>query len=142
MNKLILVLCLLLTGCDFEFPENKPSELKQEGAEIIQLSYLPSQSYSGTGIGMSMSGSMVVTANGGSTEEKWGVVIRCDQHHKTFALDSKSIYQNVKAGDKVILDYYEERYYPKPKTEPNTFDVRDYHTVKITFNNGTIVNIK
>lgn len=143
MMKKLLALCLLVFVMGCELPERRPSEIMQESAEIIQLSYVPSQIYSGTGVGPTMSFNgkmgMGMTVVSGTTREEWAVVLRCSLHGKTFAIDSQELYNKVKTGDKVTLWFYEEREYPNPKTIPTAYSVVDYHTQEVWFNDGTKV---
>jgi len=106
MKKVLLFLvCVCLSGCIV----TKESELKQEEAEVIQLSYIPrvTSNISGVAPGISSSGNMTMSFVSGTSvsPEVFAVVLRCSEHQKTFALKSKEMYERVKPGDKITLKY-------------------------------------
>jgi len=129
MKKLIIVFVVmfLCSGCI----KTKWSEPKEEGAEVIQLSYVPSQNYSGNSVGFDVSGKggVIVSGTSGQTREVWATVFRCDKHFKTFALEGKQIYENAKVGQRVKLVYRELLQYDNK--EPNNTTVVDYKTEKV-----------
>jgi hypothetical protein len=126
---LLLVLVVLLVGCGIKFPSTKYSEIQEEGAEIITMSYVPHRSSSTCGVGMTSGGNMAVTMGSVSFPEVFSVTIRCDKHNKTFTFDSKETFNKVKIGDRVILKYVDEiSYY---KEIPYSEEVVGQHTKQI-----------
>ena len=119
---LILVLMFVVSGCI----ETKYSEVKQEGAEVLQLSYVPSVTSDVSGISMNGKGGIGYVSGSSTSPEVWAVVLRCDRHRKTFALRSKELYSRVKPGDRVELDYVEEIEYDPDV--PGSDKIMDYHT--------------
>lgn len=106
---IILTFLLCLAGC----LETKYTEVKEETAEVLQLSYIPSQSFESDGIGFGASAitegisinNVSFIFNSGKTEEVYAVVLRCSEHKKTFAIKSKDLYSQVKVGDIITLQY-------------------------------------
>jgi hypothetical protein len=139
---LIVTMCLIMTGCI----KTKQSELKEEYAEVIQLSYLPSQRYSGSGVtpvfNMSGQGGMGIGIStiSGTTKEVWAVVLRCEKHNKTFSIEKKELYQSVKVGDKILLYYVDIIRYDKDL--PGSEQVIDYKTISFLINKQYIDNTK
>lgn len=131
MKKIILILLftVLLTGC----VHYKDSDIKEEQAEIIQLSYVPRTTSSVSGMSINMDGDIGLVGGSSTQEEIWAVVIRCDEHHQTFALKSKELYSRVKPGDIITLKYYETLIYDDK--EPENTKVVDTHTKQIIFKN-------
>jgi len=126
------MLLFLLSGCI----QKKYSAEKKETAEIIQLSYVPSNTQKVSGV------SPVLNAKGGlgfavvdavsTSPEKWVVVLKCSDHHQTFALENKELYSMVKPGDKVVLKYVEEIAFDLDgKGKAGSEKVVDYHTTEI-----------
>jgi len=125
---LLMIFSLMLIGCE----QTKFSDLKEEKAEVIQLSYIPSTTSSVSGLSMDMTGSggIGIVYGSSTTSEVWVVVFRCD-HKKTFAFKGKEIYDRCKVGEIVTLKYVEEiRFDPK---KFNSEKVVDYHTKQIIF---------
>lgn len=137
MRNLIMLGCvLLLVGCGLKFPQTKSSELKEEQAEIVSMTYVPHRSSTDISPGISMSGDFVMSINSVSFPEVWAVGFRCEGHNKTFILDNKELYQHARIGDRVILKYVDEiRYF---KEIPNSEEVIDQHTKQIIFKSGMV----
>lgn len=86
-----------LFGCTHEGPS------KSERATVIQHSYVPSTTSSGTGF--SSKGSLVFTSS--TSPEVWATVFRCADHGATFALTGKETYESTRDGQTVDLEYVE-----------------------------------
>lgn len=139
----ICMVCLLMmtmTGC----VQRKLSSEKSETAEVIQLSYIPSVVSHTTGVGPSIGseGSVGIAIVSATTTapEQWAVVLRCSDHHKTFALECKELYDRVKAGDRIKLYYVDVLEYDDSK--PNSEQVIDQHTLRIEFGDMSEVKRK
>lgn len=116
MVRLSLLLgVLFFNGCTHEGP------IMQEEAEVIQLVYIPATH--GLGVGPIIGGEGGVSVTSVSTDEVWAVVFRCFTHRHTFSLKSKEVYNNVRVGQRVILDYVE--------VLNRNNEVVDYRTVRV-----------
>jgi len=136
MKRIILLMFLLIlcAGC----MSYKDSAIKEETAEVIQLSYIPELVSNVSGMSMGMDGNIGVVGGTSRQDEVWAVVLRCTAHRKTFALKSKDLYNRVKAGDMVTLKYYETIKYDKDN--PGLEEVVDVHTKQIIFNDYSIID--
>ena len=106
---LLLTLIFSLCGCI----KTEYSEEKQEEAEVITLSYIPEivSKVFGNTVGFSPEGNVnigIVSATN-KQEEIWAVVFKCKKYHKTFAIKSKTFYENLKINDVVTLIYKDIR---------------------------------
>lgn len=129
LGVLLVIGCFWLCGCK----KTRESELKTETAEVIQLSYVPSQSVHTSGVApvVGGNGGIAIVSGTSNSDEVWAVVFRCSTHGKTFALRSKDIYNRVKVGQIVTLKYVDViRYDPKV---PNSDEVIDHHTKQIIY---------
>jgi hypothetical protein len=98
---------LVLAGCY----KTEYSETLTEQAAVLDVIYQPSQHGGGMGVGMSMSGNMVVTSNSVDIPAKYAVVFEC-QHGK-FIIEGtgekhKALWQRLKAGQRVTVTYREQ----------------------------------
>jgi hypothetical protein len=105
MKYAIVLLAVLLSGCKVEKMENL-----SESAVVRDVIYQPSQHGGGMGVGMSMSGNMVVTSNSVSIPAKYAIVFEC-QHGK-FIVEGegkkhKELWQRLKVGQQVQVTYSE-----------------------------------
>jgi hypothetical protein len=133
---LAVLLSLVLSGCG-TFTD---SEVLEEQAEVIQLSYVPSQTSDVGGIAPSVNFSdgsigMGLVMASSTSPEVWAVVLRCENHNQTFALKSKELYNKVKAGDKVTLRYVE--HYFTPDDHKDKRETVGVHTTQVLFNDDT-----
>ncbi len=98
---------LLLTGCY----KTEYSETLTEQATVLDVIYQPSQHGDGMGVGMSMSGNMVVTSNSVDIPAKYAIVFEC-QHGKFIVEGTrekyKALWQRLKAGQHVTVTYREQ----------------------------------
>lgn len=101
-----VILCLLLAGCW----KREVTEIKTEQAMVRDVIYSPSQHGGGVGVGMSMSGNMVVTSNSVSIPAKYAIVFEC-QHGKFIVEGTgdkhKELWRRLKVGQQVTVSYRE-----------------------------------
>lgn len=117
---LIIILALVLVGCD-EIPRFKESEIKEETAEVITMSYVPERSTTTMSPGIDMDGDLVLTMSSHTYPEIYAVTMRCSEHNDTFTLQSKILFKKVKQGDIVTLRYIDAiRYYVKTHRSKNS----------------------
>jgi hypothetical protein len=138
--KIIIILAfvvLSLIGCDLKFPQYKYSPVKEEQAEIVSMTYVPYRSSTNVSPGISLgTGDLTMSISSTSFPEVWAVGFRCNDHHKTFILDNKEIFNYAKIGDTVTLRYVHKiKYY---KEYPGSEEVIDQHTKQIIFKTGVI----
>lgn len=101
INKIILIIGILpILSCTHE------SELKQECAVVIEKQFSPEFNGSGSGVGMSSGGDLVVTSNSVHKCEQFMLVFKCE-HNTVFSIDKKQLYNDLNKGDSVII-YYKE----------------------------------
>lgn len=106
---LLAILLLALTGCA---KTEYGVELTEPG-QVQQVGYVPGGEGSGTGVGVSGRGDVVVTSSTVTIPDRYAVVLRC--RHGVFTLrpegeNAKRIfYRGFKAGDSVTI-YYREEY--------------------------------
>lgn len=107
MKKLIVVAALLLTACGWK---TEKSEILSEPAVVRDVIYAPSQHGSGTGVGMTMKGSLVVTSESISIPAKYAIVFEC-KHGKFIVEGSKekhkALWKRLKVGQEVTVTYHE-----------------------------------
>lgn len=82
------------------------SELKHENGIVVEKQFSPSFDGSGTGVGFSTGGNMVVTSNDVHKAEQFMLVFKC-QHNTVFTIDRKDLYTILEKGDTVDIQYYE-----------------------------------
>lgn len=82
------------------------SELKHENGVVVEKQFSPEFNGSGTGVGFSTGGNMVVTSNDVHKCEQFMLVFKC-QHNTVFTIDRKDLYTNLDKGDTVDIQYYE-----------------------------------
>ena len=97
MNR-IAVAVLLLAGC--ASMERHALDDEIEYGRVMQATYVPSQSYSGSGF--STSGHVVFTS--GQTDPRYALVIRCP--HGQFEVNSEELFRRVSQGDSVRITYH------------------------------------
>lgn len=95
------LLTVMLGGC----AKTEYSAELTEPAEIMEVVYTPSQHGSGTGMGMSMKGTMVMTVNNVNIPEVFAVVFKCE--HGKFIIQRRDIWEKAKIGMKVTVHYRE-----------------------------------
>lgn len=96
----------LLAGCD----SVEYSQDMHERAVVQEVIYSPGSHGSGTGVGMSMSGNMVVTSTSVSLPKKYAVVFECV--HGKFIVEGtdekhRELWARLKAGQQVDVTYRE-----------------------------------
>jgi hypothetical protein len=96
----ILAVVLFFSSCTHK------SELKHENGIVVEKQFSPSFDGSGTGVGFSTGGNMVVTSNDVHKAEQFMLVFKCE-HNTVFAIDRKDLYTNLEKGDTVDIQYYE-----------------------------------
>lgn len=117
---LIILLALMLVGCD-EIPRQKLSDIKEETAEVIAMTYMPQRSSTTLSPGINMDGDLILTTSSHTYPEIYSVTMRCSEHQKTFTLESKILFNKVKQGDIVTLRYVDViRYYVKTHRSKNS----------------------
>jgi len=97
MKRFVLAAALFATGC-----YTLSDRMIEEGT-IMQTIYQPGQSF--TGLGMSTSGNMHVTS--GTTDDTYAVVVSCQ--HGQFVVKSQEVFNKIKQGDRVLIEYREVR---------------------------------
>jgi len=131
MKKLILILCLLvITGCG----KIEYSGIKQEQAEVITMNYIPEFSDCDLAPGMTTNGDLTFSLHSTYQAEKWIVVMRCSEHNKTFAIQNKELFNKVKVGSILTLNYYDEIY----TDDKGNSSVTRQHTKSIEVGNETV----
>jgi hypothetical protein len=102
MKKLLTIILLLvvLTSCHHK------SLIKSERGFIVEKQFSPSFTAVGTGVGMSMSGNMVVTTNTSHKPEQFMLVFKCE-HDVVFTIDNQQLYTDLNKGDSVSIRYFE-----------------------------------
>jgi uncharacterized membrane protein len=142
----IVFISLILAGCSREgwtTSEREYSQLKSETAEVVQLSYVPSTTMSGSGMGYNISdGSFSIVGTTNTTQEVWAVVFKCHDHNKAFAINDKNVYDKAKVGQTVTLEYIDEMnvYYVMQNNQwvMTGQQIVDQHTKRIVFDDVTI----
>lgn len=129
---LVILLCLTIVGCG----KIEYSEVKQEIAEVITMNYIPSYSDCDLAPGMTTNGDMTFSLHNSYQPEKWVVVLRCSEHNKTFALQNKDLFNKVKVGNVVTLNYVDEIW----TDDKGNSSVTNQHTRSIEIKPGEIVN--
>jgi len=76
-----------------------------EPAEIMEVVYTPSQHGSGSGMGMTTNGTVVMTVNNVNIPEVFAVVFKCE--HGKFIIKRRDIWDKAKIGMKVVVHYRE-----------------------------------
>jgi hypothetical protein len=108
MKNCVLILAIALIGCG----EYKTVPM-QEDAKVVDTIYAPSQHGSGVSPGMSMSGNLTISYTNVDIPPKWAVVFEC-QHGKFITegsdSDHKNLWNSLKAGDSVTVNYNEVFY--------------------------------
>ena len=138
MKTLIIIFMLfVITGCEDSNRQIKESELKTETAEVITMTYVPYRSSASISPGFNMAGSggLVMSISRSSFPEVYATCLRCSEHKKTFCLDGKNLFNNVKIGDILILEYVDEIEFIQGET--GTERIIDQHTKRIQFPNNT-----
>ena len=111
-------------GCD----KYSTTAEKTETATVVALSYTPKATGSGTAIGPTFSGGKMglsISSVSVTTPEVWGVILRCSDHKKTFCLNSRAMFEQVKPGDTVTLIYVDDIVKLEATGETK---IRDSHT--------------
>jgi len=133
MNKVFAVLlCLVVAGCG----KVEYSTIKQETAEVITMNFIPSYSDCDLAPGMTTNGDMTFSLHSSYQPEKWIVVLRCSEHNKTFALQNKELFNKVKVGNVVTLNYVDEIWTDDKGNLMST----DQHTKSIEVSSGDTVS--
>ena len=96
----MLAVVLFFSSCTHK------SEMKHENGIVVEKQFSPSFDGSGTGVGFSTGGNMVVTSNDVHKAEQFMLVFKC-QHNTVFTIDRKDLYTNLEKGDTVDIQYYE-----------------------------------
>jgi len=120
----IFAMIVSLSGC---FKVEYSDELT-ERAEITEVVYTPSQHGTGTGIGMSMKGTMVVTTTSVNIPEVFAVVFKC-QHGK-FIVSRREIWEKSKVGMKVVVHYKEKYHVIDNRRELVKYEFLDFTETK------------
>lgn len=84
------------------YTHNGPA--KHEKGIVIEKQFSPEFNASGTGVGLSGSGHMVVTTNNMHKEEEFLVVFRCE-HKTVFSINRKDLFTNLEKNDSVDIEY-------------------------------------
>jgi hypothetical protein len=120
----LVALMFAAIGCD----KYSTTGEKTETATVVTLSYTPKATGSGTAIGPTFTGGKLgisISSVSVTTPEVWGVILRCSDHKKTFCLNSKAMFEQVKPGDVVQLIYVDDIVTLEATGETK---IRDSHT--------------
>lgn len=99
-----LMLILVFLGCDYKYEKVGPL---YEKAEVVQLVYLPDTSSSNLAPGFDMKGKITFTIITTGHSEYHGVVFKCSKHQKNFTIKGKELFESVKVGQIVDVEYNE-----------------------------------
>lgn len=105
-TKPYIALCVLLVAVLFFSSCHHNSELKHEKGVVVEKQFSPEFNGSGSGVGISTGGNVVVTSNNIHKREQFMIVFKC-QHNILFTIDRKDLYMNLDKGDTVDIKYYE-----------------------------------
>lgn len=94
---------LLILGCRDIRKES--SAILYENAVVDGLIYSPPHHSRDIDIGLTSGGNLSFTPTSVSIPERHGVVFKC-QHGK-FYIESKSLWESLSQGDRVVIDYQE-----------------------------------
>lgn len=108
-NKLSYALYILLATVLFSCKETHKSELMQEEGVVVAKQFRGEVNETGSGVGITAGGNITFGTVSIHESEKFDVVFKC-QHGVIFTIDNADIYQKLKEGDNVTIDYYEIRY--------------------------------
>ena len=97
-----LVLLFTLGSRDIR---KESSAVLYEDAVVDGLIYSPSHHSSRMDVGITTGGNLSLTPTSVSIPERHGVVFKC-QHGK-FYIESKSLWQSLSQGDRVVIEYQE-----------------------------------
>lgn len=101
------LLATVLSSCgDNPRYRRHKSKLLHEQGLVIAKQYQPEVNETATGVGMSMSGNLVLTSHNINIRQSFDVVFKCD-HGVVFTISDPDLYAKLKEGDKVTIDYYE-----------------------------------
>lgn len=98
-----------LTGCDIG-PHREKSKVMSEPAMVRDLIYQPARHGSGSGVGMSMRGSVVITSDTVHLPSNYAIVFECK--HGKFIIEGtqqkyKALWQKLRVGQAVNVTYRE-----------------------------------
>ena len=127
-----LLLCIIVAGCG----KTEYSEVKQETAEVITMNYIPVYSQCNVAPGMTTNGDLTFSIHNNYQPEKYIVMLRCSEHNNTFAIESKELFNKVKIGSVVTLNYVDEIYID----DKNNRSIQGQHTRSIEVSPGDTVN--
>ena len=96
-----VLLAVVLSGC-----LNRREPMKHEQGYVIEKQYFPDTRQTVTGIGVSTSGNMIVTAHSIGENEKYLILFKCE-HGVVFSINRNDLYVKLNKGDTVKIDYYE-----------------------------------
>jgi len=93
-----LLLACACTACTHK------SAIKHESGVIVEKQYSPSFDGSGTSVGFTSGGHMVVTDNSIHKDEQFTLVFKC-QHNTVFSINRADLYARLNKGDTVDIQY-------------------------------------
>lgn len=143
MKKMFCVL-LILTCLSCTVSKTKYSDIKEEQAEVTQVTYVPAVHTTsiGLGIGTTSGGGLTTTIvpMSSSSDEQWLVIFKCQDHGKAFALNCKELYEKLKQGDTVTLRYVNEIRYTVSGCHgtPENEHIVDQHTREVVVKDQVI----
>jgi hypothetical protein len=101
MKQVIFLLSIIfILGC------NKRSELKHETGYIIEKQFSPEFNGSGSGLGITTGGDLVISESAIHEKEHFMLVVKCE-HNTIFTIDRKDLYAKLDKGDTIDIKYYE-----------------------------------
>lgn len=130
----IIILMLLIMACGrIEY-----SEIKSEEAKVVEKVYIPQYTY--TTLESRRCGDHTIWYTDVHIRpEHYGVKFLCKEHSDVFEFSSRSLYDRVKEGEKVILDYVDVIRITNEGKEDEKKEIINQHTLRIIFNNGDII---